>query len=122
MSEEKEKVEVIEGVPQLSVEDVREILEKKPEGVHLIDVREEEEYEAGHIPGIPLVPMSEIVDRMDEFKPDQEYVFVCKGGGRSHKVSKYFLLNGFAKVNNFYGGMLTWDGPFEAGIPKKSEK
>jgi rhodanese-related sulfurtransferase len=122
MSDENEKAEVVEGVPQLDIENVKRLWEKKPEGVHLIDIREDEEYVAGHIPGIPLVPMSEIVDRMDEFKPDQEYVFVCRSGRRSHEVSKYFLFNGFTKVNNFSGGMLTWDGPVDTGHPSPSEE
>lgn len=115
----KDKVEIIEGIPQLDVNVVKELIQNKPEGVVLVDVREEEEYTAGHIPGIPLVPMSEIVDRMHEFQPDVEYVFVCRSGRRSHEVAKYFKINGFNKVNNFYGGMLTWDEETEQGEPGK---
>lgn len=122
MSENKEKPFVIEGVPQLDAEKIKALWENPSNGTQLVDIREEHEYEAFHIPGIPLIPMSEMLGRMSEFKPNQEYVFVCRSGQRSQEVSKYFLANGFPKVNNFYGGMLTWDGPVEMGLPEERKK
>lgn len=105
----------IEGITQLEYNEVLDIFQSKPKGTYLIDVREQEDYEAAHIPGIRLVPMSEIVDRMEEFQLDEEYIFVCRSGRRSHEVAKYFVAKGFRKVKNYYGGMVEWEGPVETG-------
>jgi rhodanese-related sulfurtransferase len=120
MSDNQNKMEPIDGIPQLLKEDVEKLAQNLPQGVKLIDIREEDEYEAGHIPGVPLIPMSQIADRFHEFEPDMEYVFICRSGKRSQRVSEFFREQGFTKVNNFYGGMLTWDRSLETGLPEKS--
>ncbi|WP_240468695.1 rhodanese-like domain-containing protein [Gracilibacillus sp. YIM 98692] len=104
-----------EDVNQLSNQEVKEIFEDKQSKQILVDVREYEEYVDQHIPGIPLVPMSEIAEKVEDFKKDESYVFVCRSGRRSHEVSRFFLENGFQKVANYDGGMLNWDGPVETG-------
>lgn len=119
MSEHSNPLEPVEGIPQMSKQELKKLLERLPEGTQVIDIREEEEYEAGHIPGIPLLPMSQLAERLHELTPDQEYVFICRSGKRSQRVSEFLKEQGFARVNNFYGGMLTWDGPVETGLPPK---
>ena len=105
----------IEGIPQILAEDLKQLIAEK-KNVKLIDVREPHEYDAGHIPGVPLIPMQTIPARMGELEKDEEYVFICRSGARSHEVSKFLKANGFEKVTNFHGGMLSWNGDVKRGM------
>lgn len=103
----------IEGVIHV---DVNELKEELSQGKSLVvDIRELEEYEEAHIPGVPLVPMSQIADLIEDFEKDKDYVFVCRSGRRSLQVSKFFQQNGIENVRNYEGGMLEWDGELLAG-------
>lgn len=104
-----------ENVTQLSYEEVKEVFEEGKSRPILIDVREHEEYIEGHIPNIPLIPMSEIVDLVQDFDPNEEYILVCRSGRRSHEVAKFFKDNGINYVSNYADGMLEWQGPIERG-------
>ncbi|GMA52495.1 rhodanese-like protein [Alicyclobacillus contaminans] len=100
-----------DGVTQYSKDELKSIL--REQSATVIDVRTEEEYAAGHIPGVPLKPMQELLDWMTELNPEAPYVFVCRSGNRSQKVATYLKQNGFSNVGNFDGGMLAWDGDLE---------
>ena len=106
---------VIEGISHLDVRELQSVLEDAANSSVVIDVREVEEYEAGHIPGIPLIPMGDIVDYLEQFDRGKEYIFVCRSGRRSLEVAKFFKNNGFDKVHNYLGGMLQWDGELAFG-------
>lgn len=110
--------EVIQGVSHIDTEELAEILQDSGSRTIIIDVREPEEYIEAHIPGVPLIPMGEIVGFMDEFDKDREYVFVCRSGQRSFNVAKYFQQSGFDAVHNYAGGMLDWDGDVASGLEK----
>ncbi|WP_078595256.1 rhodanese-like domain-containing protein [Evansella clarkii] len=114
----------LEGVNQVETEELKEILENDDNEKVILDVREPEEYEAGHIPGIPLVPMHTIPELVEAFREDKEYVLICRSGNRSQKVSLFLKANGIERVTNFNGGMLSWDGDIKAGKEHhlKSEK
>ena len=78
------------------------------EDVILIDVREQWEYDEGHIPDITLIPMSEITTRLDEIPKDKEVIFTCRSGNRSGQVTDLLRQNGFDNVHNMQGGILAW--------------
>lgn len=86
------------------------------EPVNLIDVRERDEWRAGHIAGARLIPLSEFLDRMDELEPEREgpLVFICKGGVRSARVCEYLAQFGYDVVN-VEGGMSAWPGEVVTG-------
>lgn len=68
-------------------------------GNALLDVREHDEWAAGHAPGAVHIPMSEIPQRLDDLpEADQLYV-VCRSGGRSARVTAYLNANGWDAVN-----------------------
>ncbi|WP_245775941.1 rhodanese-like domain-containing protein [Saccharopolyspora flava] len=76
-----------------------ELPEKLPEGSVLLDVREDDEWQAGHAPEAVHIPMSKLVERLDDIpEADQVYV-VCRSGGRSAKVTAYLNANGWDAVN-----------------------
>lgn len=81
--------------------------------IQVIDVRTPEEYAEGHIPGVPLKPMQDVAEWMDELDPNKSYVFVCRSGNRSQRVAEFLQSNGFPHVGNYHGGMLIWDGELE---------
>ncbi|MBU7597879.1 rhodanese-like domain-containing protein [Streptomyces sp. P38-E01] len=77
----------------------------------LLDVREPDEWAAGHVEGAFHVPMGEFVARFGEVaeRAGDERVFVmCRVGGRSARVTQYLVQQGFDAVN-IDGGMLAWD-------------
>lgn len=88
-----------------------------PAGGLLLDVREDDEWAAGHAEGALHIPMSDFVGRFGELTErtgEGERVFVvCRVGGRSAQVAQYLLRQGLDAVN-VDGGMLAWEA---AGRP-----
>ena len=75
---------------------------------YLLDVREPDEWAAGHAPGAHHLPMMEVPARMAEVPTDVEVVVVCRSGGRSGQVVSYLMGNGWDNVRNLDGGMQSW--------------
>nr|WP_117212418.1 rhodanese-like domain-containing protein [Allorhizocola rhizosphaerae] len=75
---------------------------------YLLDVREDDEWAAGHAPGAVHVPMMEIPQRMAEVPQDRDVVVVCRVGGRSGQVVAYLRQQGYDNVSNLDGGMMSW--------------
>ncbi len=92
--------------------ELREKLENG-ESLHIIDVREQDEYDAGHIPNVPLYPLSEFPQVTEKLAQDNVYHVICRSGGRSVTACDHLESNGY-KVVNVEGGMLAWDGDIEA--------
>jgi rhodanese-related sulfurtransferase len=82
--------------------------------VLFVDVREQGEFDAGHIPGITLIPMSEIQNRLAEIPKDKTVVVSCQSGGRSSQVAKLLHEQGFANIHDLQGGFAAWQ---QAGLP-----
>jgi rhodanese-related sulfurtransferase len=91
-------------VPSVTVD---ELPEKMPEGATLLDVREMDEWTAGHAPGALHIPMSELAARLGELPADVDVYVVCRSGGRSARVTAYLNGNGWDAVN-VDGGMQSW--------------
>lgn len=85
---------------------------------YLLDVREADEWQAGHHPDAHHVPMMEIPARAGEVPTDRDVVVVCRVGGRSAQVVAYLMQNGFDNVYNLDGGMFAWAA---AGRPVVAE-
>lgn len=79
-----------------------------PAQAFLLDVREPDEWAAGHAPGAVHMPMMEIPVRISEVPTEGDVVVVCRSGGRSGQVVAYLLGNGWDNVSNLDGGMQDW--------------
>jgi rhodanese-related sulfurtransferase len=74
----------------------------------LLDVRERWEYEICQIPGSVNVPMSQILNRLEELDKDAVTVVICHHGARSYQVAAYLENNGFSDITNLDGGISAW--------------
>jgi rhodanese-related sulfurtransferase len=81
-----------------------------PADAVLLDVRENDEWTAGHAPAAVHVPMGQVVQRLDEIAatlPDRPVRVVCRSGARSARVTAYLIQSGWDAVN-VDGGMRAW--------------
>jgi rhodanese-related sulfurtransferase len=89
-----------------------------PAGAILIDVREDDEWRAGHAPDAVHLPMMQVPERLAEIPADRDVVIVCRSGHRSSEVVRYLIAQGFDNVRNLADGMFGW---VAAGRPLVSE-
>lgn len=85
--------------------------------VAVIDVRNPDEYEEGHIPGAKLIPVNDLFSRVDELETDKQLVFVCGVGVRSALACEVAAACGYSDLYNLEGGTEAWiesDYPVEA--------
>jgi rhodanese-related sulfurtransferase len=87
-------------VPTVAVADL-------PDDAPLLDVREDDEWAAGHAPTARHLPMSELVARLGELPDDDPLYVVCRSGNRSARVVAYLAGQGYPAVN-VDGGMQAW--------------
>jgi rhodanese-related sulfurtransferase len=78
------------------------------DGAYILDVREHDEWEAGHPPGAHHVPMMTIPGRLDELPADGAIVVLCRHGHRSAQVVNYLIGQGRTDVVNLDGGIVEW--------------
>jgi rhodanese-related sulfurtransferase len=78
------------------------------DGAYLLDVRNPDEWEAGHPPEAVHVPMMELPARMAEVPDDRDVVVVCRVGSRSAQVVAYLQAKGWPRVANLDGGLVAW--------------
>jgi len=76
-------------------------------GAFLLDVREPDEWAAGHAPDAVHIPMGTLVTRLDELPRDRRIVAICRSGARSRTVGEALLSDGYDVVNAI-GGMRAW--------------
>ncbi|MEW6614654.1 MAG: FAD-dependent oxidoreductase [Thermodesulfobacteriota bacterium] len=74
----------------------------------LLDVRDDEEYKKGHLPGAKHIPFNELRGRIGELDPDQEVIIYCLQGLRSYNAIRVLHGKGFTKVMNLDGGINMW--------------
>lgn len=93
---------------EISAKEVQESLEKGLP-LKLIDVREVDEVESGHIPSIIHIPLGLLEFRMHELDKSESYIMVCRSSARSGRATQFLESQGF-DVTNMVGGMLAWEG------------
>jgi len=77
------------------------------EGATLLDVRHQEEWDAGHAPAAVFIPLDQLGARYTELPADQPIVVICRSGARSARAAEALVGAGYNAVN-LAGGMKAW--------------
>lgn len=77
------------------------------DGAMLLDVRRDDEWQAGHADAAVHIPLDQLPDRAGEVPADRQIVAVCRSGGRSAQAARYLAQLGH-DVHNLDGGMQAW--------------
>lgn len=89
------------------------------EDIQIIDVRQPDEYAFAKIEGTKLIPLGEVIARMDEIDENRETVVHCKMGGRSAKAIEALQRAGFkGNLINLRGGITAWSNEVDSKVPK----
>jgi rhodanese-related sulfurtransferase/rubrerythrin len=106
-------------IKTLTPSEVQAILDKDKKGEFLLlDVRQPEEYEAGHIPGATFIPLGELEARQEELDRDKKMITYCRSGHRSMAAAIALCGLGFKDVHHLEGGINNWLYETISGIPE----
>lgn len=84
----------------------------------LLDVREANEWDIGHLPGATRISVNELAGRMNELDPAREMVVYCRSGVRSRRAIDTLKTAGFRRMKNMTGGILRWSEDVDPSIPQ----
>ena len=100
---------------QITAEEAKKIMDSDAEYT-ILDVREEDEFAEGHIPGAILIPHTEIEDKAEEMLTDKEEIILvyCRSGRRSKLAAEAMARLGYKNVKEF-GGIMDWPYEIEEG-------
>jgi sulfur-carrier protein adenylyltransferase/sulfurtransferase len=104
------------GVPEISVEELKQRLDAK-EDLFILDVREPHEYQICNLNGV-LIPLNDLPRRVSELDPSKEMVVHCRSGQRSARAVGFLRQAGFTKAKNLAGGILAWADRIDPKVPK----
>ncbi|MEQ2526155.1 rhodanese-like domain-containing protein [Bacillaceae bacterium CLA-AA-H227] len=80
----------------------------------LIDVREPNEFDAGHILGARNIPLSQFKIRMKEIRPDKPVYLYCQNGLRSGRAAQSLHRKGYKDLSQLNGGFKKWSGKIKS--------
>jgi molybdopterin/thiamine biosynthesis adenylyltransferase/rhodanese-related sulfurtransferase len=116
LPETKEEKAMKNGVPQLSVTELKHRIDAG-EDVFILDVREPYEYQIAQIGG-KLIPQNDVPQRLAEIPRDREIVVQCRSGARSQRIAEFLMQSGYPKVVNLAGGILAWSDQIDPKVQK----
>ena len=93
---------------QITPEEAKNIMDLGEEHI-ILDTREQEEFDDGHIPNAILIPYTEIENKAEEMLPDKEKLILvyCRSGRRSKIAAENLVKLGYTNVKEF-GGIIDW--------------
>ena len=99
----------------ITAEEARQIMDTE-EAYVILDVRTQEEYDQGYIPGAIVIPHEEIEEKAQQALPDKNQLILvyCRSGRRSKIAAEALLRLGYTNIKDF-GGILDW--PYEVEYP-----
>lgn len=98
---------------QITAEEAKKIMDSGEEHI-ILDTREQDEFDEGHIPGAILIPYTEIENKAEEMMPDKDKLILvyCRSGRRSKIAAESLAKLGYTNVKEF-GGIIDWTGALE---------
>ena len=110
------------AISEISVKDLKDLMEHGADAFVLIDVRNVNEYEIARIPGSVLVPLPDIeqgsgIEKVKELAKDHRLIAHCKMGGRSAKALK-ILQDAGIEGTNVKGGITAWSQEVDSNVPQ----
>ncbi len=99
---------------------IEDLERARTEGARVIDVRESDEYAAGHVPGAELMPLGIVPVRLHDLPKDQTLYVICASGGRSAQAADLLEQAGLDALS-VAGGTKAWlssGRPVETGAPR----
>ena len=98
---------------QITPEEAKKIMDSGEEHI-ILDTREQDEFDEGHIPGAILIPYTEIENKAEEMLPnkDAQILVYCRSGRRSKIASESLVKLGYTNVKEF-GGIIDWTWALE---------
>jgi sulfur-carrier protein adenylyltransferase/sulfurtransferase len=107
-------------VESIDAEGARQMIEAAAtDSVVLLDVRQPQEYVAGHIPGSKLIPLPDLIGRLKELDPSKPHIVYCAMGGRSRMAAQLLSGQGFREIFNLAGGFHAWTGSSAQGLEQE---
>ena len=103
---------------EVTVQEMKRVLDNPGLGIKVIDVREPDEYEIARVNGVPLIPLGTLPDRFTELDPNQQIYVHCKSGVRSLKAVQFLKQQGFKYAKSVKGGIAAWADEIDPGVPK----
>ena len=93
---------------QITAEEAKKIMDSGEEHI-ILDTREQDEFDEGHIPGAILIPYTEIENKAEEMLPDKDKLILvyCRSGRRSKIAAENLVKLGYTNVKEF-GGIIDW--------------
>lgn len=113
LPEQKEDTGTKNSYTKISQDEAKKMMEKD-DGHVIVDVRREDEYASGHIPGAILIPNESIGTGKPAELPDLDQIILiyCRSGNRSAQAAQKLADIGYTNVFDF-GGIMTWTGEIE---------
>jgi rhodanese-related sulfurtransferase/rubrerythrin len=103
---------IVDEIGKLTPEVVKTIMDKDNTGGYiLLDVRQPQEYNEGHIPGAMLIPLGKLEVRQNEIERNKKVITYCRSGYRSLAAAIILCELGFEQIYHIEGGILNW--PYE---------
>ena len=95
----------------ITAEEAKQIMDNE-EGYIILDVRTQEEYDEGHIPGAIVIPHEEIAEKAEDVLTDKDQLILvyCRSGRRSKIAAEALVELGYTNIKEF-GGIIDW--PYE---------
>ena len=105
-------------VDSITTPELAALLKSDPEGLLLLDVREDDERAVARIDPSLHIPMNSVPDRLAELPKDRRIIVFCHHGNRSFAVAGYLESEGFEAITNLTGGIDEWSRVVDPSVPR----
>jgi adenylyltransferase/sulfurtransferase len=106
------------GVPTITVEGLKKLLDDGRDELFVLDVREPHESDIVRLEGATLIPLGRLPHEVHRLDSAKDIVVYCRSGARSARATQFLLGAGFQKVRNLEGGILAWADRIDPSLPK----